>query len=545
MLEKGGTVNIQDGNGETALHIAIKKGRGKMVLFLINKEADVNIQNIKKNTPLHTAVEMGDPKIVALLVKHGADPSIKNDDDKSPLELAEVKNNAEIVAILQNTSEELQKSDEELVEGYSGEREEEVDNPKSIQIPEQEKDPYTRYKDPQKVLNELNREVFEEGEYRDNKRISQISDCFSRNNHHNNSQRPRRLVSKAERSKKKWVRTNGEGVKEENRKNRLKEQNEEENKNPIELIEEAERLMQEQNEQNSKKSKKKGKGKEEKPKTQAKEEKPKAQAKEEKPAKKASKDSESKHSTTKKKNAEKSSKNINPTRKIKKDLKRIESSSSDESSEEMVDDNDDIVVLPSFDNNPSTTESKPVPISSLPTAEPENTQPIPSQSPPPQFLPSAPQPSVRTWENYPMNFNPPQQLHGYGAILVPQPFPQYFQQPFIQQYPPMMPQQIQPNMQQPMQYPPNTSNFTTQQPTVPGVMQPMANQPRIQKLNERISHLESILKPQLDQLNKQSVQNYHPPCFSCHNIISSSICPKCGQHFCQNCRESHSAYKCI
>ena len=52
LIEAGASLEIQNQEGDTALHIAIKNGRTEIAKLLIAAEAPLEIQNKYGNTPL-------------------------------------------------------------------------------------------------------------------------------------------------------------------------------------------------------------------------------------------------------------------------------------------------------------------------------------------------------------------------------------------------------------------------------------------------------------------------------------------------------------
>jgi ankyrin repeat protein len=65
-----------------------RKGRIKMLQFLLERRLNPNERNAHGNTPLHFAAQYKQPAAVALLLKHGANPKLKDQDGDTPLSLA-------------------------------------------------------------------------------------------------------------------------------------------------------------------------------------------------------------------------------------------------------------------------------------------------------------------------------------------------------------------------------------------------------------------------------------------------------------------------
>lgn len=102
-LNKPGSqiVNTRDvTNGETALHIVVRRGDLPYTTFLLQKGADPNIRDRRNNTPLLIAVETGNAALVPLLVAGRANPNLANASGVTPLILATQLRNAEAVRLL-------------------------------------------------------------------------------------------------------------------------------------------------------------------------------------------------------------------------------------------------------------------------------------------------------------------------------------------------------------------------------------------------------------------------------------------------------------
>ena len=93
-------VDVRDGYGETALHLATTSNKIKVVEHLLQEGADVNRQTENsKKTPLHYATELDYTEVVRRLVRKEADINIKNEDDKPPLDQARKGSEIEVLLL--------------------------------------------------------------------------------------------------------------------------------------------------------------------------------------------------------------------------------------------------------------------------------------------------------------------------------------------------------------------------------------------------------------------------------------------------------------
>jgi len=92
--------------GNTPLHCATRWGRAEVVELLLRYGADVNVQNEDGITPLHNAVRGGDSqdecvKMVNLLLSHGANAEVADIKGKTPQRWALERDNRDAAEILQ------------------------------------------------------------------------------------------------------------------------------------------------------------------------------------------------------------------------------------------------------------------------------------------------------------------------------------------------------------------------------------------------------------------------------------------------------------
>ncbi|XP_062512455.1 ankyrin-2-like [Corticium candelabrum] len=90
LIAKGAQVNATDGNGDTSLHVAFRKGNMNTVDVLVENDADCNVVNVCGETLLHLAckscvecVELCDK-----LISHGVNPHIADREGNLPLHVA-------------------------------------------------------------------------------------------------------------------------------------------------------------------------------------------------------------------------------------------------------------------------------------------------------------------------------------------------------------------------------------------------------------------------------------------------------------------------
>lgn len=89
LINAGANPNVQNIHGNTALHIATRDGYIRMAKFLIAHErTNVNLQNSNADTALHFTARDGKPQLTAALLARGADHTIRNGAGRTALEVA-------------------------------------------------------------------------------------------------------------------------------------------------------------------------------------------------------------------------------------------------------------------------------------------------------------------------------------------------------------------------------------------------------------------------------------------------------------------------
>ncbi|KAH7186016.1 ankyrin repeat-containing domain protein [Fusarium flagelliforme] len=77
LLDIGAPVDLQDKQGETALHWAARKGCTTCAKALINAWSSLSISSTSEWTPLMLAARRGHVGIIEMLITAGADPNLR------------------------------------------------------------------------------------------------------------------------------------------------------------------------------------------------------------------------------------------------------------------------------------------------------------------------------------------------------------------------------------------------------------------------------------------------------------------------------------
>ena len=78
-------INAQDGTGQSALFLSIRKGNMDSAEFILNHGADVNLPTRDGNIPLIVAIKKGFTQFAELIIQRGADVNASTDDGNTPL----------------------------------------------------------------------------------------------------------------------------------------------------------------------------------------------------------------------------------------------------------------------------------------------------------------------------------------------------------------------------------------------------------------------------------------------------------------------------
>ena len=88
ILARPQNLNLCDGRGRTALHLAVYQKMTDIIKVLIDKKAAVNLRDSDGETALMLAARYGPQRSVMLLTKNGASAHLKNNEGKTALDIA-------------------------------------------------------------------------------------------------------------------------------------------------------------------------------------------------------------------------------------------------------------------------------------------------------------------------------------------------------------------------------------------------------------------------------------------------------------------------
>ncbi len=87
-LNDGLDPDVQDREGNTALHLAVLQDHLELMRILLDHGAHPDTPNLRGRTPLHLAARRCNRRAVRLLLKHGAQPNLQDRDGCTPLSYA-------------------------------------------------------------------------------------------------------------------------------------------------------------------------------------------------------------------------------------------------------------------------------------------------------------------------------------------------------------------------------------------------------------------------------------------------------------------------
>uniref|UniRef100_A0A023F2T6 RING-type E3 ubiquitin transferase n=2 Tax=Triatoma infestans TaxID=30076 RepID=A0A023F2T6_TRIIF len=100
LLKQNADVEIEDKDGDRAVHHAAFGNEPAVIELLAKAGADLNIRNSRRQTPLHIAVNKGYIGVVKTLLKLGCHPSLQDSEGDTPLHDAITKKYDDMVTLL-------------------------------------------------------------------------------------------------------------------------------------------------------------------------------------------------------------------------------------------------------------------------------------------------------------------------------------------------------------------------------------------------------------------------------------------------------------
>lgn len=100
MLEHGADIELEDKDGDRAVHHASFGDEPGVIELLASLSVDLNARNKRRQTPLHIAVNKGHIGVVKTLLDHGCHPSLQDSEGDTPLHDAISKKRDDILSIL-------------------------------------------------------------------------------------------------------------------------------------------------------------------------------------------------------------------------------------------------------------------------------------------------------------------------------------------------------------------------------------------------------------------------------------------------------------
>ena len=76
ILDRGCSLDVADVDGDTALHIAVRRNNNEVLAVLLRKGANPDLKNEKNECPLHEAIRLGFIPTAQLLLRAGSEVNI-------------------------------------------------------------------------------------------------------------------------------------------------------------------------------------------------------------------------------------------------------------------------------------------------------------------------------------------------------------------------------------------------------------------------------------------------------------------------------------
>ena len=93
-------MNVQDNEGDTALHWVVREKTYAMLNYLLQKGCNPNIANEDGETPLHLAACLGEDLSADCLLRYGANSTLLDSNGQTPLDVAMEGGEKKVVELL-------------------------------------------------------------------------------------------------------------------------------------------------------------------------------------------------------------------------------------------------------------------------------------------------------------------------------------------------------------------------------------------------------------------------------------------------------------
>ena len=115
LLDRGAAIDQLDGQGYSALLLAVAKGKADTVEMLLSRGANHGLRINSGFTALHLAAYEGHEPVLRLLLRYGADPAATNNFGKTPLDVARNCNRTGLIPVLEQAEENARQADSALL----------------------------------------------------------------------------------------------------------------------------------------------------------------------------------------------------------------------------------------------------------------------------------------------------------------------------------------------------------------------------------------------------------------------------------------------
>ena len=88
ILDRGCSLDVADVDGDTALHVAVRRQNNEVLAVLLRKGANPDLKNSLEESPIHEAIRLGLVPTAQLLLRAGSEVNISGPQGQTPLIMA-------------------------------------------------------------------------------------------------------------------------------------------------------------------------------------------------------------------------------------------------------------------------------------------------------------------------------------------------------------------------------------------------------------------------------------------------------------------------